>query len=98
MYYNIIKTIYSCCSASYHFTILLGELESVWQDFDVGSPLKLVSAISRDVELYVVSFQKSHLGLCVLLAKWQFLVIETHPYTDTTRQRVILWKQSLHIC
>lgn len=68
----------------HHFTGLLGEVEGVWEDVNVGSPLQLVSAVSGDVELYVVSLQKSHLGLCVLLAKRQFLISETNPGTDTT--------------
>lgn len=41
----------------------------------------------------VVSLQKGHLGLCVLLTKRQFLVSKTNPGTDTTWQRVILWKE-----
>lgn len=47
----------------YHFTGLLGEVEGVWENVNVGSPLKLVSAVGGDVELYVVSLQKGHLGL-----------------------------------
>lgn len=77
----------------YHFTGLLGEVEGVWEDVDVSCSLQLVSAVGGDVELYVISLQQSHLGLCVLLAKWQLLVVKTNPGTDATWQRVVLWEQ-----
>ena len=64
----------------------------------IGGSLQLVSAVGGDVELYVVPLQKGHLGLCVLFPKWQFLVTETDPGTDTTWKRVILWGQKEKIC
>lgn len=67
----------------HHFAGLLGEVEGVWEDVDVGSPLQLVSAVGGNVELYVISLQQGHLGLCVLLAKWQLLVSEANAGTDT---------------
>lgn len=77
----------------HHFTSLLGEVEGVWEDVDVGGPFKLISAVGGDVELYVISFQQRHLGLCVLLTKWEFLLSETNPSSDATRKRVILLGQ-----
>lgn len=75
---------------SNHFTGLLGEVEGVWEDINVGGPLKFISAIGGDVELNVVSLQKRHLRLCVLFSKRQFLICETNPCTDSTRQSIIL--------
>lgn len=79
----------------HHFTCLLGEVEGVWKDVYVGRPLQLVSTVGGDVELYVVPFQKGHLGFGVLFPKWQFLVTETDPGTDATWKRVILWVQKV---
>lgn len=75
---------------SNHFTGLLGEVEGIWEDFNVGGPLKFISAVGGYVELNVVALQKCHLRLCVLFSKRQFLICETNPCTDSTRQRVIL--------
>lgn len=75
---------------SNHFTGLLGEVEGVREDLDVGGPLQFISAISGDVEVDVVSLQQRHFRLCVLLSKRQFLICETNPSADPTRQRVIL--------
>lgn len=74
----------------HHFTSLLGEVEGVWEDVDVRGPFQLISAVGGDVELYVIALQQRHLGLCVFLAKWEFLLSEPNPSSDTTRKRVIL--------
>lgn len=81
---------YAFDSNYHHFTGLLSEAEGIGLDVDVGSPLQLISTVRGDVELNVVSLQKRHLGLCVLLTERQFLVGETNAGTDAARQRVIL--------
>lgn len=77
----------------HHFTGLLGEAKGVWEDVDVRGPFKLISAVGGDVELYVISLQQRHLGLCVLLTKWEFFLGEPNPSSDATRERVVLLRQ-----
>lgn len=75
---------------THHFTGLLGEVEGVGEDVDVGGPLQLVPAVGGDVELNVVALQKGHFGLCVLLAERQLLVVETDAGTDPAWKGVVL--------
>lgn len=41
----------------------------------------------------MISLQQRHLGLGVLLTKWEFFLGETDPSSDATRKRVILLGQ-----
>lgn len=77
----------------HHFAGLLGEVEGIWEDVDVGRPLQLVPAVGGDVELDVISLQQCHFGLGVLLPEWKLLVGETNAGTDPAWQRVVLWQQ-----
>lgn len=77
----------------HHFASLLGEIEGVREDINVCGPFKLIPAVGGDVELDVISLQQRHLGLGVLLTKWEFFLGETNPSSDTTRKRVILLGQ-----
>lgn len=81
------------CLNAHHFPGLLGEVEGVGQDVDVGRPLQLVPAVGGDVELDVVALQQGHLGLGVLLPKWKLLVVEADPGGDSSRQRVVLRRE-----
>ena len=64
---------------THHLTGLLGEVEGVVQDVDVGGPLQLVTTVGGDVELHVVSLQQGHLRLGVLLPKQKLFVLKTDP-------------------
>lgn len=81
----------------HHFSGLLGEVEGIWENVDVGRPLQLVSAVGGDVELDVISLQQGHFGLGVLLPEWKLLVGETNTGTDSAWQRVVLWQQESQI-
>lgn len=80
---------------THHFPGLLGEVEGVGQDVDVGRPLQLVPAVGGDVELDVIALQQGHLGLGVFLPKRKLLVVEADPGGDSSRQRVVLQRQNV---
>lgn len=79
-----------CPFGPHHFPGLLGEVEGVGQDVDVGGPLQLVPAVGGDVELDVIPLQQGHLGLGVLLPKRKLLVGEANAGADPAGQRVVL--------
>lgn len=87
----MLKSLKKLFLGSHHFPGLLGEVEGVWQDVDVGRPLQLIPAVGGDVELDVIALQQGHLGLGVLLPKRKLLVGKTDPGSDAARQRVVLW-------
>lgn len=82
----------------HHFASLLGEIEGVREDINVCGPFKLIPAVGGDVELDVISLQQRHLGLGVLLTKWEFFLGETNPSSDATRKRVILLGAGKQAC
>lgn len=81
----------------HHFPGLLGEVEGVGQDVDVGGPLQFVSAVGGDVELDVIPLQQGHLGLGVLLPKRKLFVGEANAGGDSAGQRVVLRHQKQDI-
>lgn len=60
-------------------------MKGVGEYVDVRSSLKLVSAVSGNVKLDMVSFQKGHFGLGVFLTKKKFLLAEINPCTNSSR-------------